>query len=125
MSIYKDLGMTYARNAGADLSAKQSYLAKIASDGDLELASAATDSVIGVVTEGAVADKPATVQFGGIAKVICGGSITAGNRLTSDGDGKAVATSSAGNRVFGIALESGSANEIIPVLLKDEHIATS
>ena len=126
MSVYKDIGLNYARNAGADLSDKLYYLAKVDTDGDIILASAGTDSVLGAISETAAQDHPVTVQFGGIAKVIAGAAITAGARVTSDGNGKAVSTTTAGDRVCGIALwAAGAANEIIPVALVPGHIATS
>jgi len=126
MATVKDVGLTYARNAGADLSAKLHFLAKVdPTDGDLILAAAGTDTVIGVITEAAAADKPVTVQFGGLAKVKAGGTIVAGDRLTSDGSGQAIATTTAGNRVFGIALDAGASGNIVPVMLIQAHIAVS
>lgn len=118
-------GLQYARNAGADLSAKVFYLAKVDTDGDIVLAAAGTDVVLGVIREGAVANKPVTVQFGGIGKVIAGGSITAGARITSDGNGKAVATTSAGDKVCGIALTAADAGDIISIALVPGHVASS
>lgn len=114
MSTVKDLGMTIARNAATDLSAKVHYLAKIDSNGKLALGAAQADGVLGNIIEGAVADKPATVQYGGQGKAIAGGSITAGAFLTCDSNGKAVATTTGTHRVFGIALEAAAANEIVP-----------
>lgn len=115
----------YARNAGADLSAKLYYLAKIDTDGDIILASAGTDHVIGVIRESAAENKPVTVSFGAMGKCIAGGTIAPGDKLTSDGNGKAVATTSAGNRYFGIALMAADANEIFSFAFERGHIATS
>lgn len=102
----------YARNAGADLSGKLFYLAKVDTDGDIILASAATDVVLGVIREAATENNPVTVQFSGIGKAIAGGTIAPGDRLTSDGNGAAIATTSSGNAVFGVALMAADANEI-------------
>jgi hypothetical protein len=124
MASTKNWG-SIALNAAADLTGKLFYLAKIDGSGNGALASAATDSVVGVIVEEAVQDKPITVQVMGIAKVVAGGTITAGNRLTSDGNGKAIATSSAGNRTFGIAMASAVAGDIVSVLLIHEHVAVS
>ena len=116
MSFALDVGLSYARNAGADLSAKLFYLAKVAADGDIELAGAG-EAALGAITEAAAENKPVTVQFGGIAKVIAGASFNAGVMLAADSDGKAV-TATTGNEVVGIALEvSGGANEIVAVAL--------
>lgn len=115
MSIYKDVGLSYARNAGADLSTSLNLLAHVDTDGDLVLAGAG-EHAIGTIIEGAVADKPATVQFGGIAKLVCGGTVTAGERVASDGAGKGV-TATTGDFEVGTALETGAAEEVIPVAL--------
>ena len=115
MSIYKDVGLSYARNAGADLSTSLNLLAHVDTDGDLVLAGAG-EHAIGTIIEGAVADKPATVQFGGIAKLVCGGTVTAGERVASDGAGKGV-TATTGDFEVGTALEGGDAEEVIPVAL--------
>jgi len=109
--------MEWAQNAGANLTGKAMYIAKVAADGDIELAAAATDAILGVIREENVADRPATVQMGGVGKVICGGAVVAGNLLTSDGNGKAIAAS-ATNRVLGMALMNGDANDVISVLLR-------
>lgn len=106
----------WAQNAGADLTGKLHYIAIIDTDGDIILATAATQALLGVIREENVADKPVTVQFGGVGKVICGGTIVAGNPVTADGNGKGVAAS-AGNQVIGRALMNGDANEIISVAL--------
>ena len=125
MSTVKDLGMTISRNAAVDLSAKVHYLAKVDTTGKFDLASASTDSILGVITEGAAANKPVTVQYGGQSKAIAGGVITAGDRLTADSSGKMVATTTAGNRVIGIALESGTTNDIVPFVFVRMHVAVS
>lgn len=81
--------LLYARNAGADLSGKLNYFAKIDTDGDIVLAGDG-EAVAGNITEAAAENSPVTVQFGGIGKVICAEAITPGARIASDADGKAV-----------------------------------
>ena len=82
-------GLTHARNAGADLSAKLHYFAHVDADGDIVLAGDG-EHVAGVIIEAAAQDKPVTFQFGGIGKVICAEAITPGVRIASDSAGKAV-----------------------------------
>ncbi len=118
-------GFQFAQNAGADLSAKVHYLAKIDSDGDIVLAAAGTDVVCGVIRESNVENKPVTVQYGGMGKAIAGGSVTAGNRLTADGNGKAVATTTAGDKVFGVALTAADSGDIFSFLFIPGHVAAS
>lgn len=115
MAIYKDLGFTYARNAGADLSGSLNLASHVDTDGDVVLAGAG-EHVLGFITEAAVADKPATIQFAGIAKAICGATVAAGARVASDGAGKVV-TATTGDFEIGTALEGGDAEEVIPVVM--------
>jgi len=115
MAITKyDGADTYARNAGADLSDKINYLAKVDADGDLILATAGS-TVLGVIIEDAVADKPATVQWGGIGKVLLAEAVSsAGVALASDNSGTAVLADSAGDYAFGVALTTGEVGDVIP-----------
>jgi len=99
--------------SSADLSAavNQFRPVKLASAaGQVALASAATDVVIGVLANkpkaGEVA-RIADVQAGGIGKVRIGVSqtIAVGDKLTANASGDAVKASS-GNQVFALALEA-------------------
>jgi len=105
----------WAERAGADLSAKVFYLAKMGTDGRIVLAAAGTDVVLGPIREGATENNPVTVQFSAVGKCIAGGTITAGDKLVSDGNGKAIA-GSAGNYFFGIAAMAADADEIFSFL---------
>ena len=116
MSFAQD-GMYYARNAGADLSAKLFHLAKVDTDADLVLAGDG-EAVAGVITEAAAADSPVTIQYGGIAKVVCGGSITAGAKVASDANGQAVLATT-GEFAVGMALEAGASGRVIAVMLRE------
>ncbi len=101
--------------SAADLSAKQHYIAKVDSDGKAALASAATDAVIGTIVDGGNASGEAVSiagpECGGFVK--SGGTIGEGDLLTTDSSGLAVATTTDGNAVFGIALEAADANDVI------------
>ena len=105
-----DEAWTYARNAGADLSEKLNYFAHVDTDGDIVLAGDG-EHVIGTIIEAAAENRPVTVQFGAIGKVIAGDAITAGEMIASDADGKAV-PAAVGDHVVGIALAGAAAGEI-------------
>jgi hypothetical protein len=108
--------LSYARNAGADLSEKLHYLAKIDTDDDVVLAGDG-EAVLGVIWEAAEENDPVTVQFGGIAKVYAGATFNAGVKVASNGSGQAVLAST-GEFAFGIALESADAiGQIVSVAL--------
>jgi len=114
-------------------------IAKFGSDDNtLSVAAAATDGLIGVFQHTtAAAGEEVRVMMSGISRVVLGGTVTRGDRLTSDSNGKAVsatrhthtentagtysqnATTQAASAVntIGMALASGVAGDIIPVLL--------
>jgi len=112
--------------AGADLSAKQYHIVKLDSTANqVVLASAATDVAVGVLAnapaDGAEADVVGR-NAQGTFKVMAGGNVSLGAYLTSDSNGKAVATTTAGNEVIGIALEAGVDTQIIQYLpLSRQH----
>lgn len=86
-------------------------------DTEVLQATAATESLIGVTTEvGSSSGERCDVILSGVAEVEYGGGVTRGARLTTDASGKAVAAS-AGNRIIGIAMVSGSSGDIGSVLL--------
>ena len=87
------------------------------SDTAMLQAAAASDALIGVAGQiGAASGERLDVTFVGIGEVEAGGSITRGNSVTSDANGKAVAASD-GNVIIGKALMSASSGDIIPILL--------
>lgn len=116
MSIYKLVeGLTYAEFAAADLSEKLHHFVSVDTDGHIILAGTAAP-VLGTLYEAGKEGEPVSVQFGGIVRVVAGGSVAAGARVASDTNSKAVTAGSA-TRVVGIALQGGDADEIIPVAL--------
>lgn len=81
--------------------------------------SANTDAVIGVCqNKPQVEGQAATVAIFGVSMMIAGGAITAGDAITSDGEGRAVDAAGGGD-VFGVALgEAAAAGHLLPVLLQ-------
>ena len=111
-------GLQWAAYCGSvSLVGKLHYIMKHHTDGTILIAAAATDKLIGVLREEGAVGKPVTIQTGGVAKVIAGGSIAYGDLITSDGSGKGVATTSATNRYIGFALGAADTNDIFEVYL--------
>lgn len=78
---------------------------------------AAADPLMGVTGKlgggiGAMVD----VFRGGVNQVTCGGNVTAGARLTSDANGKAIVTTTQGDVYIGIADQPGVLNDVIDFL---------
>jgi hypothetical protein len=102
-------------------------IAKFGSDDDtLAQATASTEILIGIFqhTTAAAGDE-VRVMLDGISKVVLGGSVTRGDYLTSDANGKAVAAAPGAGvnaNIIGQAMASGVANDIIPVHLAPGRI---
>lgn len=110
------------RNYTAGAATGAYLIAKFGSaDGAVVQAAAATDEVIGVFDELAHASgERADVIRAGYAHVQYGGTVTRGDWLTSDADGKAVkAAPAAGDNasVIGRAEVSGVAGDIVSIVL--------
>lgn len=89
-----------------------------AADGQVAVADANTDALIGVSEKiGSRDNDRVDVIVGGIAEVIAGGAITRGAVLTANASGDAVAASEATHRIIGIAMNSGVAGDFINVLI--------
>lgn len=106
--------------ASADLSAKQFLAMKMSGNGTVTVCAAATDKPVGVLQDNPVSGLPAAVAFSGKTKVVAGGTVTAGDEVGTDANGKAV-TYVAGTDTtkyrMGIAVTGGALNEVIEVLL--------
>lgn len=116
-------GERYSAPAGADLSAKRYHLVKLDSSGNVVVATAATDNILGTLDNSPKQGQNADVVLAngaGSFKVKLGGTVTAGAYLTANSDGEAVATTTAGNRVIGRAVRAGVENEIAEYIKHNE-----
>lgn len=101
--------------AGSNLSSKQHRFMNLSS-GTLATASAGGRVVGVLINDPDAAGKPGSLQIAGVATVLAGGSITAGDGVAADADGKAVTATGPAN-VAGIALNTVSSGEYCQVLL--------
>lgn len=89
--------------------------------GEVVAGAAATDKLIGISTEVAAASGDRVDVFlSGIADVIYGGNVAAGDLVTADASGYAVAAAPAAgvnNRVIGTAMVTGVSGDIGAVLI--------
>lgn len=104
--------------AGADLHGKEYYIVKFDTNNAVVLATAGTDEICGVIDEapqGATGSvSVAHVSGAGTGKVIASTTISKRAFLTATTGGKAVTTTTPGNRVFGRARDAALAtNDII------------
>ena len=73
----------------------------------------------------AEADDQVSLQTGNILLIECGGSVTRGNGLKTDADGKAVEAATSGATLqyhLGVALESGASGAIIRMFWQPQAI---
>jgi hypothetical protein len=101
------------------LIAKQFYIVKQDTDGTVILGAASTDHLVGVLQNKPAVGAAALVRFLGTTKVIAGGTINPGDNVTTDGNGKAVATTTNKDVILGTAILSAAAasGDIIEVML--------
>lgn len=105
--------------AGADLSSSRYVALQLASDGDVEAATANEMEFIGFLqnapASGAVAE---IAGLGGGAKAIAAGNINPGDKLTTDSSGHLVAiTTGQTKAAVAVALSSAVDNDIFDVLV--------
>lgn len=106
-------------SASADLSAKINRFVKISGNLTVTVCAAATDKPIGVLQNKPVSGAPADVMVVGVSKVVLGGTVAAGDDLTSDANGAAITavTNAGANRSYGVALQGGTVGQVVEVLL--------
>lgn len=104
-------GNFITRNTTADLSAKQYYIVKLTNNAAV-LATAGTDAIVGTLDEvpqGTTGScSIAHVSGSGTGKVVASGAISVGDLLTATTGGKAIATTTANDFVFGRALQAAT-----------------
>jgi len=114
----------------SDLSTKTYYAVNLdASDEEnVDIAADATKFPFPLV-EGAVgasgAKKNGVIALSGRCKVKVGGTVAPGDRLTSNGSGLWIATTTDGDLYGCIALEIGAANDVIEVLVVQGNVYTA
>lgn len=86
--------------------------------GGCVLATAATDKLLGTNGSeiGSEIGEVADVAVGPVPIVVLGGTVAAGDLLTSDAIGKAITTTTTGHRFIGRARIAGVLNDEIPYL---------
>lgn len=118
--------------AAADLSANQYQFVKINSSGQAALAASAGEAVIGVLQNKPTSGQVAQIMVQGITKVLCGGTVTAGDLVASDASGKAKTAVKAtvdstvssatdavvGSAVVGRCITTAANNQIATLLLQ-------
>ncbi len=88
-------------------------------------ANGSTAAIIGVALYDAAAGQTATIQVSGVARVKLGGTVNAGDPITSNASGLGVTAAPAAGvnaYILGIALEAGVSGDLIDVLIAPGRI---
>lgn len=105
----------------ADYSAagQQYRIMVVNADGRAQLSGANTAAPVGtLINKPGAQDRGATVQIDGITKIQIGAGVNEGDRLTSDGDGRAIATTTDKHPVVAMAMSAGTTSgDIIAAML--------
>lgn len=123
MSTGQIYGDTNTRTVTMDsnLTDKEGYAVNLdtTDDNNVNLASGATAFPFVLLDggDGSSADYIGSVALSGRTKVKLGGTVAPGDKLTSDGNGKWIVTTTGGNHFGAIALQIGVANDVIEVLV--------
>lgn len=115
----ENIGCLRSREAGEAMTDKQFYIVQLDATGKIEVGEGATDLLVGVLQNTPAAGEQATYAFTGVAKVIAGGTVAVGDLVTSDSNGKAVATTTNKDVVIGrfIGTAAAASGDLIEVQL--------
>ena len=107
------------RRAGADLSALQHTIIKVAADGDVEGATNEVEPLLGVLQNKPANNEAAEIAINGsVVKCVASASIDEGDWITAAAGGKAEATTTDLDEVVGFALTSvANANELFELVV--------
>ncbi len=121
MAAYEESQMKIGTlKAGADLSAKQYHLVKLASATTVTYCAAITDIPIGVLQNNPASGEVAEITFIGVTKIVADGTIAAGANIGTSNDGQAdsiVAGTDTTVRLVGTAIGAASAGETFTALI--------
>lgn len=120
MSIHNPSILPVTFPAGLDLSGGQFRFMTVTATGTVE-PSVIGERSIGTLQNKPLSFEPAEIGIGTVKVVVGAAGVTVGDLLAPDADGKA-RTAEAGDIVHGIALQTGTSEEIIPMQFDAGHI---
>lgn len=107
-------------SASADLSAKQFRFVKMSGDATVDVCAAITDKLVGVLQDAPTSGVMANVVGFGVSKVVAGGTVTAGDVVGTDNQGRAVTIAPGSDTtqyIGGRAITGGASGEIISIFV--------
>lgn len=123
-TAYSESPINITLAASGTLATKQFYGVKVDTNSQVAVAGY-NDNVIGVLQNNPdAAGKPCTITVGGVCKAIAGGTISPGDRVTVDTNGKFVSVSSVDAYILGTALTAGASGSIFALLIQHRGLNT-
>lgn len=98
------------KSFAAAIDIKAGTIVKFTTDGKITPATVATDKLVGVNVLDVKAEEQASVELNDVVTIIYGGTVNAGDALTSNANGNAV-TATTGNTIIAYALESAASGD--------------
>lgn len=102
--------------AGEDLTGKRYLAGVLNTDGEIVQATSAGGRIDGVILDESPEGISASICYGGVERVILGGTVAINDELAVDAAGKFV-TATTGNVVVGKALLAGDADDIATAII--------
>lgn len=112
----------YTLAAAADLSAKQYFMCKLNSTPAVALCSVAGERVDGILQNEPASGEHAELMTYGISKVLCGGTVAAGDSVMTDAAGEAV-LATIGKWALGTMLQAGVDGDVKALLIRPHIVA--
>lgn len=109
-----------ALSASADQTGNQYKFVKISGSLTVTVCAAITDQIFGVLQDEPLSGEAAEIVSTGITKVVAGGTITAGDPIGTDANGKAVKVTVGTDTTkyaVGYALDSAVSGDIVPIFI--------
>lgn len=107
--------------AASDLSAKEGYIVKFGTTANTITLAGAGDKALGVLCNAPTSGSAASVIVSGGGTAIAGGTISQGDLVKSDANGKAVVATSPDDNIIGEAMESAVANQQFSILVRNQN----
>jgi hypothetical protein len=115
---FKSFVSAYDFTQGRTVTAPVFQAVKLNSSGQIVPATAATDKSIGILYDLPQVGQNGNVRLraSGTSNIQCGGTVNAGDKVTIDSTGRAITTTTAGDELQGLAIESGVINQVIEII---------
>lgn len=97
--------------AASNLTGKETFLGTINSSGLADLAAGATRPLF-VIVQGAPQGRAVSCLHGGVGRVVAGNTVAIGDKITSNGSGQGIATTTTGNFIVGWARSGAASGQV-------------